>query len=224
MLRVLPRGSHLPAQLPPAQQRGGSGGDMGPGSALAAEALPGQGWQDKTYRRVRFSARLRGTVSSMWLRWLGERLSSSFTSRFRFPGGARGSGHGQGMPILNPERGQCQHRLPRSRQTLTFQRGPGGVGLQVVLPHTGPCGAAELLQGWAAAPAPQPGGAVVVLGDDRPTAAPCRREQGRRVGAPAEQGGWESSAEGLLGLGKGGWYPPMVRLGMLARIRRVVEE
>lgn len=57
--------------------------------------------------------------------------------------------------------------------TLTFQCGPGGVGLQVVLPQAGPRGAAELLQGWAAAPAPQPGRAVVVLGDDGPTAAPC---------------------------------------------------
>lgn len=66
-----------------------------------------------------------------------------------------------------------------AQRTLTCQRGPGGVGLQVILPQAGSRGTARLLQGWAAALAPQPGCAVVVLGDKGPTAAPCEREQGR---------------------------------------------
>lgn len=108
-LGVLPQGAPLPAQLLPAQQRGMSEGGTGPRMAPAVGALPG--WGERTYRRVRFSARLRGTLSSMWLRWLGERLSSSFTSRLRLSGGTRGSvGHGQpghSVPILNPGWGQC---------------------------------------------------------------------------------------------------------------------
>lgn len=102
---------------------------------------------------------------------------------------------------------------PHSQGTLTFQCGPGRVGLQVILPQAGPCSTAELLQGWAAAPAPQSGCAVVVLGDDGPTAVPCGQEQGRGVGgcgragqmgelcrgSPGPGEGWEASTDGAAG-------------------------
>lgn len=111
MLGVLPQGAPLPAQLLPAHQTGMSECGAGPGMAPAVGALPGQGRWERTYRRVRFSARLRGTVSSMWLRWLGERLSSSFTSRLCLSGGTRGSARcsrpGHGVLILNPAWGRC---------------------------------------------------------------------------------------------------------------------
>lgn len=178
---------------------------------------------------MRFSARLRGMVSSMWLHWLGERLSSSFTSRRRFSGdqGAQWDTAGRVTACLSLT--QCgdsgQHCLLTVWGTLTFQCGAGRVSVQVVLAQAGPRRVAELLQGWAAAAAPQPRCAVAVLGDDGPEAASCGAEHSRAwVGG---QGGLWRALQGALAPGEGwesGWHLPMVRLGMLARICREAGE
>lgn len=153
-----------------------------------------------------FSARLRGMVSSMWLHWLGERLSSSFTSRRRFSGAQEAQWdmvrQVTACLSLTQRRDSGQHCLLTVWGTLTFQCGPGGVSLQVVLAQAGPCHAAELLQRWAVALAPQPCRAVAVLGDDGPEVASCGSEQSRGWAAAGEQG--RQSSKGLWELGKGG--------------------
>lgn len=162
---------------------------------------------------MRFSAMLRGMVSSMRLDWLGGRLSSSFTSRRRFSGaqGARWDTASQVTACLSltHRSDSGQHYLLTVWGTLTFQRGPAGVSVQVVLAQAGPCRAAELLQGWAAAPAPQPCRAVAVLGDDGPEAVSCGAEQSRAWEAMGEQGRHESSPRGSRTCGRvGEWVAP----------------
>lgn len=152
-------------------------------------------------------------VSSMWLHWLGETLSSSFTSRLRLSAaqGAQWDMAGQVTACLSlTQRGDSgQHCLLTHWGTLTFQRGPGGVSLQVILAQAGPCRSAELLQGWAAALAPQPGRAVAVLGDDGPKVASCGSEQSRARVAMGEQGRHESSPRGSGIWGRvGKWVAP----------------
>lgn len=82
---------------------------------------------------MRFSARLRGMVSSMWLHWLGERLSSSFTSRRRFSGAQATQWDTDGQVTarlsLTQHRDSGQHCFLTVWGTLTFQGGPSGVGL-----------------------------------------------------------------------------------------------
>lgn len=173
-----------------------------------------------TYRRLRFSSRLRGSSSSTWLRCAGGRLDSSFASRLCLS---------EGTETQRDASNKTHHAHPEpySRRMLTCQRGVGRVGLQIILPQAGPCCAAELLQGWTAAPTPQPRRAVVVLRDNGPTAAPCGRNTalgwaalGRTPGRAHSMA--QPGQEGHRGGTGRGWHSPMVRLGMLARIRRVV--
>lgn len=157
---------------------------------------------------MRFSARLRGMVSSMWLHWLGGRPSSSFTSRRRFSGAQRAQWDTASQVTaclsLTQSRDSGQHCLLTVWGTLTFQCGPAGVSVQVVVAQAGPCRAAELLQGWAAAPAPQLRRAVAVLGDDGSEAVSCGAEQSRAgLRRPWESRAGVRALQGALGPGEG---------------------
>lgn len=184
------------------------------GASEAAQAGGSPAKATGTYRRLRFSSRLRGTSSSMWLRCAGGRLSSS--SRLCL---SEGTGAQRDAPSekhhVRPE--------PRSRGMLTCQCAVGRVALQVIVTQAGPCREAELLQGWAAAPTPQPRRAVVVLRENGPTAAPCSGDVALGWAAVGRApGGAHSTAQPRQEGHREGWHSPMVRLGMLARMRRVV--
>lgn len=134
-----PQGAPLLVQLPPARQRGGVRGWLR--LRDPQEAAGG------TYRRARFSARQRGSESSMLLRRLGERLSSSFASRLRLSGGTRGSvGHGWlgcDTPVPSPGAGTmpgsaCPH--PNGSSHLPAWRGPGRSPGRTAAGWAAPCG------------------------------------------------------------------------------------